>query len=879
MIGTRLSHYEIKSHLGTGGMGEVYQAIDSKLGRSVAIKLLPEAFTHDHERAARFEREARVLASLNHPNIAAIYGVEESGGRKFLVMELVAGETLAEIIKRGAIPVPEALGIAIQITEALEAAHEKGIIHRDLKPANIKVTPEGKVKVLDFGLAKAFGEDKETTDLSNSPTLVSAPATNAGMILGTAAYMSPEQAKGRVIGKRSDIFGFGCVLFEMLTGRAAFEGENMADILSLVLQREPDWKLLPSAVPARIRELLQLCMQKDMRKRRSDASDVRIDIEQALAMPVVPSEVPMQTSRRAWVAFALALIAAIALTVPALRHLREMPPPEMTLDVVTPATADALSFAISPDGRQLVFVASGDGISRLWLRSMNSISAHPLAGTEGAVYPFWSPNGRSVGFFANAQLKRLDIGGTPQTLAAAIARGGTWNQEDVILFTQTPASGIFRIPAAGGEPVAVTSLKGQINHRFATFLPDGRRFLFYAQGSPETSGIYLGSLNSPDVKRLTPSETAGYFLPSGWLLWGRSGTLIAQRLDVAQAALTGEVVTLADGLADDGLNRTPVSIAANGLIAYRVGGATRRQLTWFDRTGKNLGVLGDPDAFGLSSPSLAPDGRRAAVFRTVQGNTDIWILDGSRMTRFTFDPSLDRYPLWSPDGSRIAFDSNRTGHRDIYQKSASGGAEMPLVSSDEDKNANDWSADGRFLLYFSSDPQSDRDIWVQPLGGNQKPWPFLKTKFNERFGKFSPDGRWVAYMSNESGRMEIYIRPFVEPPSSGRTANAIVQDDRLWQVSTNGGIFPRWSYSGKEIYYIGPKSEMMSVSISYREKAIEPGPPVALFQTHIVGGGVDNVQGMQYDVTRDGRFLINTVLGDSAAAPITVLLNWQPTAK
>jgi eukaryotic-like serine/threonine-protein kinase len=880
MIGTRLAHYEINSHLGTGGMGEVYQATDAKLGRSVAIKLLPAAFAQDEERVGRFEREARVLASLNHPNIAAIYGVEESGARKFLVMELVDGETLAEKIKRGAIPIPEALGIAIQITEALEAAHEKGVIHRDLKPANIKVTPDGRVKVLDFGLAKAFAGDTEKTDLSNSPTMASMAATNAGMILGTAAYMSPEQAKGRTVGKRTDIFGFGCVLFEMLTGRAAFEGEDVADILSRVLQREPDWSLLPAAVPPRIRELLHLCLHKDMRKRRSDAADVRIDIEQALAAPLPTSDVlPVRNSRLAWAAFAVASLVAIAVSIPAFRHLREIPPPETRLDIVTPTTEDPMSFALSPDGRQLAYVASAGGVSQLWLRSLNSTTAQALAGTEGASYPFWSPNNHSIGFFANAKLKRLDIGGAPQTLATAVGRGGTWNAADVILFVPNPASGLFRIAASGGEAVPVTRLNGQNNHRFPVFLPNGRQFLFFALGAPEASGIYLGSLDSTEIHRITASETPGVYLPSGLLLWSRSGTLVGQQLDTEKYALHGGPAILSDQVAFESGVGVAVSVSAGGMVAYRAGGTTRRQLTWFDRSGKTLGVLGDPDDKGLSSPSLSPDGRRVAVYRTEQGNADIWVLDGTHTDRLTFGGSLNRYPLWSPDGSRIVFDSNRKGHRDLYQKSPDGGEETLLLTSDQDMNANDISMDGRFLLFYKTDPQTDRDIWVLPLEGKGTARVFLKTKFNERFAKFSPNGHWVTYMSNESGRMEIYVRPFVESAVSAAAGDASVSTGGQWQVSTNGGIFPKWSATGKEIYYIGSSGEMMAVPITATEKSVERGTPVALFPTRIVGGGVDNAQGIQYDVTRDGRFLINSVLEGTSVSPITLLQNWNPPGK
>ena len=847
-------------------MGDVYQATDSKLGRSVAIKFLPEVFSHDADRVARFEREARLLASLNHPNIAAIYGLEQSAAHNFLVMELVPGETLAQRIKRGPIPVDESLGIAAQMADALEAAHEKGVIHRDLKPANVKVTPEGKVKVLDFGLAKAFQVEASNASLSQSPTL-SMAATNAGVILGTAAYMSPEQARGKEVDRRTDIFAFGALLYEMLTGRAAFEGEDVPDILGAVLKSEPDWTRLPSEVPSSIRRLLRLCLQKDVKKRRQTATDVRIDIGEAgTEAERLVAIVSTRSARLPWIAFAAAVLVAAMLAIPALRYLRQTPPPETRVEINTPATADPISFALSPDGRQIVFVASGDGASRLWLRSLASTAAQPLAGTEGAASPFWSPDSRSVGFFADGKLKRLDIGGgKPQTLATAVARGGTWNADGVILFSASTSSPLFRVPASGGEAVAVTKLDRQSSHRFPSFLPDGRQFLFLAIGNPE---IYLGSLDSAETWRLTPADTAGVYLQSGWLVWVRAGTLVAQRLDLERKALTGDPVTLADPVA-------AVSVSAAGLVAYRAGGANRRQLAWFDRSGKALGAMGAPDENGLSAPRVSPDGRRVAMGRTVQGNADIWLLDGTRTSRFTFDAATDRFPVWSPDGSRIVFDSLK-GQRDFYQKPSSGaGAEELLLDSPQDKKANDWSADGKFLLYESRDAQTVDDLWALPIEGDRKPWAFLRTSFSERAGQFSPDGRWVAYMANESGRFEIYIRPFAAPTDSGAAANPAAGQ---WQVSTSGGIYPRWRPDGKELYYIGPNGELMAAPIAATATTLEPGAPVALFPTRIYGGGVDNGQGRQYDVTRDGRFLINTVL-DDGSSPITLIQNWNPLGK
>ncbi len=528
--GQRMGPYEVTASLGAGGMGEVYRARDRRLQRDVAIKILPEPFAADPERLARFEREAQVLASLNHPNIAAIYGLEEGPAEagppvRALVLEFVDGPTLADRIAQGPLPLDEALPVAKQIADALEAAHEHAVVHRDLKPANIKLRPDGTVKVLDFGLARALEPVGAGVSGPDAPTITSpALMTRAGVILGTAAYMAPEQARGKPVDRRADVWAFGCVLFEMLTGRRAFDGEDMPEILSCVLQREPEWHLLPSDVPQAIQRLLRLCLEKDVKKRRRDAGDVRIDLDQALAgaadsaAPPVAASAASRRERRAWSLAAVSLVALAALAVPAVRYLREMPPaapPETRTEIATPATGDPTSFALSPDGRQLVFVASGDGPPRLWLRPLSGTASQPLVGTEGASLPFWSPDSRSVGFFANGQLKRLDLGGgVPQTLATAVPRGGTWNAAGVILFARSGAGRLVRVSASGGDAVAVTRLDRQGTHWWPAFLPDGRRFLFYATGTAETAGIHLGSLDAGETTRLTAAETAGVYAAS-----------------------------------------------------------------------------------------------------------------------------------------------------------------------------------------------------------------------------------------------------------------------------------------------------------------------------------------------------------------------------
>ena len=574
---------------------------------------------------------------------------------------------------------------------------------------------DGTVKVLDFGLAKAMDPAAGSSpSVSQAPT-ISTPAmmTGVGMILGTAAYMSPEQARGTTTDKRADLWAFGVVLWEMLKGKRLFEGATASDTLAAVLRAEPDWAALPTNTPPLIRRLLRRCLEKDRRRRLDSASVGRLEIDEALtAAPVLegaaaPALVERRAGRLAWMAFAVAAVFAAAMAVPTVRYLRETPPPappETRVEIVTPATDRPTDFALSPDGRQIVFVATGDGASRLWLRSLAVTTAQPLVGTEGARYPFWSPDGRSLGFFAGAALKRLDLGGgAPQTLAPVVAgQGGTWNADGVIVFAPGAVFSLMRVSATGGAAVAVTTLGPQQGgHRAPSFLPDGRRFLFSVSGAPGTTGIYLGALDKSAPIRLTPSDSSGTYLPTGWLLWMRAGTLVAQRLDVTQAALMGEPVTVADGVAVDGFEHSAVSVAATGLVAYRTGPGSRLQLTWVDRAGAALGTLGDPDSNELRNPRVSPDGRRVAVARKVSGNTDIWLLDGTRISRLTFDVAVEQLPVWSPDGTRIAFSSTRTGVRDLYSKLTSGGGvEERLVASDQNKIPSSWSADGRFLLYL-----------------------------------------------------------------------------------------------------------------------------------------------------------------------------------
>jgi Tol biopolymer transport system component len=876
-IGQELGSYRIASLVGKGGMGEVYRAHDSKLKRDVAIKILPGELARDPDRVSRFQREAEALAALNHPNIAAIYDLQQSGATSFLVLEFVEGDTLAELLAtRGALPLDEASAIATQVCEALEAAHDKGIVHRDLKPANVKVMADGRVKVLDFGLAKALepslGASGQGQTYANSPTL-SVAATHAGVILGTAPYMSPEQARGRPVDRRADVFAFGCVLYEMLTGRRAFEGDDVPDILGAVLKSEPDLDRLPAATPASVARLLRRALRKDPRQRLGDIRDARIELEEANAeTPAVRT--PVRRARLATamaLAIAVALIAALAF--PAVRHLVEAPPGEMRLDIATPSSPQPLEFALSPDGRSIAFVASGDGPQRLWLRSLDRVDAQPIAGTDGARFPFWSADGRSIGFFASVGLYRVDVGGgPPQFLAGAGApRGGAWNADGIILFA--PSTGpIMRIAASGGEPMPVTrlDLPRQNSHRFPQFLPDGRHFLFFSQGFGEATGIYLASIDGGEPARLTAADSGGAPLGPDRIAFLRQGALVTQALDVGRRQLTGDPVVLADSVGFDGFAFfSGFSVSADGRVAYRRAGAGNMQLTWVDRTGKTIGTAGDPSATTLY-PELSPDGRRVALDRTVQANRDVWLLDLVRggMARFTFDAAQDTNPVWSPDG-RIAFGSNRNGTFNPYvAPSSAPGTEQALLETPGIKVVQDWSPDGRFLLFYAVDPKTlSRDLWSLDLTGKERTTrPVAQTRFEETMAQFSPDGRWVAYQTNESNRFEIVVQPFPNPGGV------------KWQVSTGGGVAPRWRHDGRELYFIAPDGMLMAVPVANTGVVFEYGTPTALFQSRIAGGGSVGVNKPNYDVSRDGRFLVVQPVEESSAFPITLILNWGPPA-
>jgi eukaryotic-like serine/threonine-protein kinase len=868
--GIELGPYRILGALDAGGMGEVYRALDTRLHRDVAVKVLPTALSADPERVARLEREARLLAALNHPHVATIHGLEIAGGRHAIIMELIDGPTLADRLSSGPLPLDVVLAIARQIAEGLEAAHEKGIIHRDLKPANIGLTAAGTAKVLDFGLAKAMAADPDLVRAS----AVDGAASDDGVVAGTPAYMSPEQARGQRVDARGDVWAFGCVVYEMLTGHAAFGRATIADTLGAILEREPDWARLPSHVPLGLQRLLRRCLEKDPRRRLHHIADARIEIEDAVSEPrgmaaALPTA-PFRRRERVLGLFTAGLALALAAALAAwLLRPAAAAPETRVVEITTPWTSDPLSFAVSPDGRRLAFVADHEGQPTLWVRDLSVSRALALPGTEGARRPFWSPDSRSIGFFMTSELKRIAArGGSAQTVTYVLAgTAGAWGPDGTILFSSTPSSALRRVNAAGGSVEAATRPAAEsTGHRHPQFLPGGRQFLFFVGGSEAVRGVYLGSLESSEVTRLLASDTQGTYVAPDWLLFMRQGTLWAQRVDLGRRMLSGDPIAVADSVAFEPITGAGAfSTSDTGVITYRTGPPSLTRLSWFDRSGNALGTLGSPEQAGLSNVRLSPDGRRVAAERTLQNETDLWLLDATRQTRLTrgSDARIARLPVWSPDGERIAFESVRSGSVALSVKASTGeGGEDVLFESPEIKIPCDWSPDGRALLYYVPDPKTGTDLWVLPQGASA-PFVFLRTEANELWGQFSPDGRWVAYQSNETGRYEIYVRPF---PVRGGS----------FPISTNGGVYPRWSRDGTELYFIAPDAKMMAAPIHATSTTFGADVPVALFQTRKLGGGLNVIgRSHQYDVARDGRFLIN-VETESSAPPITLLMNWRP---
>jgi Tol biopolymer transport system component len=879
-VGDKLGHYEIVSLLGQGGMGEVYRARDTTLKREVALKVLPGTFLKDSERMARFQREAQVLASLDHPNIGHIYGIVDSEDSRGLVLALIEGPTLADRIQAGPLPWEEAVAISKQIVEALEYAHERGVVHRDLKPANIKVTAEGVVKVLDFGLAKVLEDEPPASSPGNSPTLTLGH-TRAGMILGTAAYMSPEQAVGRPVDRRSDIFSFGTVLYEMLAGTRAFRGETTPDLLEAVVKSDPDWSALPAGTPSYLRKLLERTLVKDRKQRLQAIGEARIALESPgrEVSPRVPEITAFAGQRHktpVW-SWAIAGVFAIAAAAVSVVHFRETQP---ELDVVRTAilspeksafTAGDRSgpMALSPDGKRIVFAATGeDGKSQLWIRPLDGTAPQPIPGSTGGTFPFWSPDNRYVAFFAGGELKKVDTaGGPPVTLAEAPnPRGGSWSASGTIVFApNNNLGGLVKISSSGGAATAATR-PGQDtnggNDRAPWFLPDGRHFLFSSLRPPNRVQVLVGSLDSGDTKTIAETGSNAVY-SEGRLLFLRESTLMAQPFDLKTLTPSGEAVPIAERI-QQSFSPTTVgmfSASATGLLAYRTGGSDiGLQLTWFDRAGKALGTVGDPLYF--SHIELSPDRKNLVVSVFHARGEDLWTYDLSKglAVRFTFDPARADFPLWSPDGRSIAFNSVRKGHWDLYRKSADGsGVEELMYADDREKYPNSWAPDGKLMVFVTLDGSGSNGNWALPLaaespGAAVKPMQVLPP--GTRYAKLSPDGRWVAYISEDSQRGEVYVSPFLRP--GGKR-----------QISTNGGIKPRWRRDGKEIFYLSPDGQLMATEVRISGEMVEVGATRALF------GGITTLNGYAYDISADGQRILAAVAKEQTSnEPITLVQNW-----
>ena len=898
--GTRLGVYEITALLGEGGMGQVYRATDTRLKRQVALKILPLAVAGDADRLSRFHREAEVLAALNHPHIAAIYGFEESGDVSALVMELVDGEDLSQRIARGPVAIADALAIARQITEALEAAHEQGIVHRDLKPANIKVRADGTVKVLDFGLAKALAPASDAASaIAQAATITSPAMTQVGMILGTAAYMSPEQARGTSVDKRADLWAFGVVLWEMLTGTRLFAGATVSDTIAAVLTAEPPWAVLAPATPASIRRLLRRCLQKDRTRRLADVSDARLDIDDALTDESSDRPVPTVASRgRATTAWAVAgVCAALAVGLGVAMVRRPMPgdaPLYRSTIVVNESLnfrAPSLRFRLSPDGRRLAYSApDASGRVMLWVRALDSLAGQPLGGTDDANAPFWSPDSRTIAFFADGKLKRIDAGGGPVTVicdayvggaspggrgapAATAGRAwpGSWSRDDVILLPSPTTTAIAQVAATGGTPSPATTLAagtGETQHGYPFFLPDGRRFLYVAFDGWVPLGLYVGSLDGQAPVRVMDTESDAQFA-DGSLLFARNSVLMAQRFDASTLALSGEPVVLGERVLMNlyAMRAAAFSVSDNGVLVYQGGAGSTgtARLAWSDRTGRQTAVV--DERLQYRDLQLSSDGTRVAVSLVAARDTtsDVWIVNSGRglRTRATLNGSDDFYAVWSPEGTEIAFSSRRKGNLDLYRKPVSGAdREEVLLDDAMDKTATSWSSDGKFVLYSIDDPRTGPDVWVLPMTGDRKPFAFLATAADERFARFSPDGRWVAYSSSESGRTEVYVTPF--PGPGGKQL-----------ISSTGGRFPRWRSDSKELFYQSADNRLMVAAVTVSGGGVEVGAVQSLFELRAPEGLARDF----YDVTSDGQRFMLVIPDETTANPLTLVNNWPTLVK
>ena len=923
MVGQTISHYKVTAELGRGGMGIVYKAEDTKLDRTVALKFLAPHLLEDEEARKRFRREAKAAAGLSHPNICTIHEIGEEGGQTFLVMEFIEGEGLDDKIERGPLSLKEALGFAHQVADGLAAAHAKGVVHRDIKPGNLLVTPEGRVKILDFGLA-LLTEGSKLTVLDGT--------------VGTVAYMSPEQAQGIEVDYRTDIWALGCVTYEMVRGERPFQGVYDQALVYEIVNQEPEPLTgVRTGVPMELEWIVGKCLAKDREDRYGRAEDMMLDLRtlaeklksggstilrtgvgaqravpapshaveaswaqhaaplqgsaeageqpslasQQTAAPVVASgeTVPKLKHRMLQVLLAAAAVFALAVS---LVHFRETKAekPLYRFAVPLPEDTGLHTLSLSPDGRHIAIAMGQQGNTRrLWVHSLETGDQREMPGSDEARYPFWSPGSRYIGFFAGGKLKKIALaGGPPQSLCDAVdGRGGSWNRGGVIIFAPAPFGEIHRVPEGGGEPAAITrrneSEEG-MSRRFPQFLPDGRHFLWtdryldLTRGEEQT-GIYLGSLDGKEPQHLLPDASNAVYTSGpegGFILFVREGALMAQPFDAGRLELSGDLFPAADEVsrAVNAANYA-FSASAEGSLVYREGGAFREsQLAWLDRQGKEIEKVGEPAAIRLVA--LSPDQQSAALMIQSGSGVDIWLLEFARAlrSRFTTHPALDGWSVWSPDGVHIAFSSERGGPRRVYRKRADGGGEAEALESGVEGLSgiivSDWSRDGRFLAISGQTTSGSRDLFAMPLEGDREPFAYLATEFFELGGRFSPDSRWMAYTSNKSGQFEVYIRPFPKA-------------DREWKVSTSGGSKAAWRRDGKELYYIAPDATLMAAPIETGEE-LKVGTAQPLFPTRIATGFV-GLALRNYDVSADGRrFLVANLTEQSAAPRLTVITNW-----
>jgi len=862
--GTRLGPYEVVAPIGAGGMGEVWRGRDTRLERSVAIKILPAEFADDVQFRLRFEREAKTISQLNHPHICTLYDV----GENYLVMELLEGESLAERLARGALPFDQVIRYGIEIAEALEKAHKAGVVHRDLKPGNIMLTKSG-AKLLDFGLAKP--EPVAVADLSTEMR----PLTAEGVIVGTLNYMAPEQLEGHGVDARSDIFALGAVLHEMASGKRAFQGNSKASLIASILTAEPQSvSAIQPMTPVAFDRTVRTCLQKDPDQRWQSAHDV------AMELRWITESTPARIARRPqYLAWSVAALLAVVTAIVLLRPRGQVSDVRPMRFVINPPAGAAFNFAgrdagpviVSPNGNRVAFVAtSSDGAKQLYVRNMDAVAAQPLLGTAGASYPFWSADSENLGFFADGKLKRVAAtAGAVTTLCdAATGRGGAWNREGTILFAPNQYDALYRVQASGGEPAGVTNLDmadRQLSHRWPSFLPDGHHFVYLQFSSEMARGgsqaIYIASLDEPHGALLLHANSGAVYVDPGYLLYILEGNLMALPFDAQRLRAAGDPFPIAEHVQIYKNTASGVfSASNNGVLAYQEAGSPPiSHLTWYDRHGNVQGTVGRPDDY--EDPRLSPDGRRIAVTRRDPdtGISNIWLYDvGSNApTRFSYVPTFDHIPTWSPDGKRIVFDSNRNGAADIYLK-AFGGEEQLLYHSPSASQPTDWSQDGSKIVFQSLDRITRWDLWTLSLP-DRRATPLLRGSANEKEGQISPDGKWIAYSSDEAGRPDVYVSRF--PSMTGR-----------WQVSSTGGggSQPRWRRDGKEIFFLSADRKMTAVAVHTNGIDLVADVPQPIFQTRARYTGE-----RCYDVSADGqRFVINSMVLDQPVSPIVLVVNW-----